>query len=264
MQCTNDVQVKSIFWKRIFRLLFWISYFFRGESLIHSDAYCHAWQTIDYVFTAAIIWCTAFLTIERYILIFHSSFLRTKQQKNLLHFLPLIMIIAYISIFYILTNSLVRCDAEFNYNSLLCGQNCIDKIDGLSQFNWLFNIILPVFVIIFGSLFLLVRVLWTRREMQQNLRNWSKNSRMIIQLLSVSIVYTIVWMPLSVLSLISTFRKKSVSQDAENFFYFCVYLCEMLVPVIGLISWPELTRRIRSHFRTNSVTSLSLGIYSTN
>ena len=138
-------------------------------------------------------------------------------------------------------------------------------MNGLSTFNWAFNILFPVFIVIIGSMILLLRVIWKRREMQRNLRNWSKNWKMIAQLLGLALIYAIVWLPLSIISIISMFKhtEKSV-ETIDDHFYYLTYHCELIVVIMALIFWPELMLKLRGRFRSNSIVSITMGAQSTN
>jgi hypothetical protein len=241
------------------------SFFARGHVLLDSDSFCRIWQIIDYIFTANIIWCKAIFTLERYILVFYPYYLRSQQQKIIFHHIPLILINLYLILFYILVN-LFCTHVEPQFNRHLCGDQCIDQANGLSTYNWIFNILFPAFLVILGSLCLLIRVLWTRREMQRNLRNWSKNWKMIIQLLSIAVIYTIVWLPVSIIYIISIINPSSprATETIADHFYFLTYLCEIAVPVVALFFWPELMQKLRRHFRSNSIAPITMGAYSTN
>jgi hypothetical protein len=101
--------------------------------------------------------------------------------------------------------------------------------------------------------------------MQRNLRNWSKNWKMIIQLLGIAIIYTIVWLPLSIISLITMlYIDHKAAENIAIQFYFITYLCEMSVPIIALLFWPEMMQRIRRHIQPNAVASITMGPYSIN
>jgi hypothetical protein len=206
-----------------------------------SEAFCHTWQCIDYIFTACIIWCEAIFTLERYILVFHPNHFRSDRKKLIFHYIPLVFINLYLILFYLFSTLFYHCNHVSNFNEILCGGQCLDLDGHLSTFNWLFNILFPVFIIIFGSLLLLIRVLWTRREMQRNLRNWSKNWKMIVQLLGFSVMYTIVWLPLAILTLADRSSGHEDHIDTfEDYLYFLTYLCELGVPIVALFLSPEI------------------------
>jgi hypothetical protein len=103
--------------------------------------------------------------------------------------------------------------------------------------------------------------------MQRNLRNWSKNWKMVIQLLGIAIIYTIIWLPLSIISLIEMFhRNDNTEKSATNIakhFYFVTYLSEMSVPIVALLCWPEIMQKLQRRFRSNAVASVTVGPYST-
>jgi len=142
------------------------------------------------------------------------------------------------------------------YHRHLCGEVCFESIWGLSTFNWFFNLLLPVFIIIFGSSILIIKVLWTRRKMQRNLRNWSKNWKMIIQLLGITVVYTLVWLPLSIVSLISMFMENEpLELIVDDYMYYLTYIADMSAPIVAFVFSPEINRRLRNRVQP-SVTNI--------
>ena len=179
------------------------------------------------------------------------------------------MINLYLILFYTFTAVFYDCDRAVEYDRILCGEQCLDQEGRLPQFNWIFHISFPVFVIVFGSVFILVRVLWKRREMQRNLRNWSKNWKMIIQLLGIAILYTIVWLPLVIFALIISSNKAGSQlniEDIEERWYYMTYLCELTVPIVALFLSPEIIPKLYRHFRpgTMRIGTLTGGTHSTN
>ena len=147
----------------------------------------------------------------------------------------------------------------------MCGTHCLDHASGVSTFNWLFNILFPVFIVIFGSIILLARVIWKRREMQRNLRNWSKNWKMIVQLLGLALIYAIVWLPMSAISLLSMagILNEAGESTADHFYYLTLH-CELLVTIMALLFWPDIMQKLRPNLRSNSIVSVTMGAYSTN
>jgi hypothetical protein len=200
---------------------------------------------LDYIITASTIWCKAIFTLERNILVFYPSLLRSQRQKILFHCIPIILTNSYLILFYILITFITLCNKKIEFGKNLCGVQCIDEQGSLSIFNWFFNISLPLFIIIFGSLYLLLRVLWTRRKMQRNLRNWSKNWKMVVQLLGIAVTYTLVWLPILVFSFIEVFNGETSSTFiVHNYLYFLTYLCELGVPILALLLTPEIRQRL--------------------
>ena len=168
-------------------------------------------------------------------------------------------------IFYVITNFILLCNQKVLFEHMVCGSHCLDQGNVMSRFNWVINILFPAFIIIFGSIFLLIHVLWSRREMQRNLRNWSKNWKMIVQLLGIASLYIIIWIPLSIITLISTFHSDlETTVHVEDYFFFLTYLCEMTVPIGALFCCPEIIRRFQRRLRTNSIASVTMGPSSMN
>ena len=245
---------------------FIFSYYARGHVTPKSEYFCYIWQCIGSTVTACIIWCKAIFTLERYIFVFNPNLIRSNRQQLIFHHIPLVLINFYLVIFYSLSTALYDCHAELDYNEIMCGKPCLDLDGSVANFNWLFNILFPVFVIIFGSIIILIRVLWTRREMQRNLRNWSKNWKMIIQLLGIAIVYTIVWPPLAIILLIKqSHEDHSHIATVEDQLYFLTYLCEFTVPIVAIFLSPEILPKLCRRFQptTTRIGSITNAPHST-
>ena len=251
--------------ERLNLLFFLYSFYARGKVLVCNKPFCIAWEIGDYTFSASIIWCKALLTIERYVLVFHPHYLRSKRQQFLFHSLPLILIGLYLVHFYVFMNIFCPWDVVLTFEKYMCGTHCLDHASGVSTFNWLFNILFPVFIVIFGSIILLARVIWKRREMQRNLRNWSKNWKMIVQLLGLALIYAIVWLPMSAISLLSMagILNEAGESTADHFYYLTLH-CELLVTIMALLFWPDIMQKLRPNLRSNSIVSVTMGAYSTN
>jgi hypothetical protein len=235
-----------------------LSYYARGYVIFVSDRLCEFWQYVDYASSGCIIWSIATFTIERYIIIFHPNYIRSKRQRFIIHYFPIILSNFYINIFYVVGIIILSCD-EKDYKRHVCGDPCFEKYSSLSTFNWIFNTLVAVFIIIFGSLILLIRVLWTRRKMQRNLRNWSKNWKMIAQLLGIAAVYALVWLPLSVISLIATFDTKSpFNRTVLDYMYYLTYITDISLPIVVFIFSPEINRRLCRCTPQNSVNIASI------
>jgi hypothetical protein len=93
--------------------------------------------------------------------------------------------------------------------------------------------------------------------MQRNLRNWSKNWKMIIQLLGITVVYTLVWLPLSIVSLISMFMENEpLELIVDDYMYYLTYIADMSAPFVAFIFSPEINRRLRNRVQP-SVTNIA-------
>ncbi|CAF3393183.1 unnamed protein product [Rotaria socialis] len=244
-----------------------LSFYGHGSIGIKTKFFCELWEFLDYAFTALIVWYTAIFTLERYMLVFYSNLLRSPKQKLIFHYVPLITITVYLFVFYLLASFVIICLSTLNYNKHLCGTQCLDQQNVLSTFNWLFNILFPVSVVIVGSFLLLIHVLWKRREMQRNLGNWSKNWKMIVQLLGIAIVYVTVWGPLICLSLFSIFfYRNDLIDQIEHYMYFTSYLCDMITPIVAVFLAPELMQKLRGRTRPSTIDigSVTIRQYSNN
>lgn len=71
---------------------------------------------------------------------------------------------------------------------------------------------------------------------------------MIIQLLFISILYTVFYLPLVILTIAHLCGvPDEVGADARRYMYFFTYFIPLLMPYVCLISLPELWKKLKIH-----------------
>jgi hypothetical protein len=94
--------------------------------------------------------------------------------------------------------------------------------------------------------------------MQRNLRNWSKNWKMMVQLLGIAAIYTFVWLPLSIISLYDTFGdKERFNHLLDNYMYYLTYITDISLPIVVFICSPEINRRLCRRVPRNVISTVS-------
>ncbi len=69
---------------------------------------------------------------------------------------------------------------------------------------------------------------------------------MYIQLVSISMLYFLVWIPFVIISLIRLFYEPLFLQDVTILLInYCLYICPLASPFISLIGLPSVRRRLR-------------------
>jgi hypothetical protein len=106
---------------------FGIAYYHLGEVISASNIFCLWWNWWDYSTSGWLLIAMAWGSIERYILVFHDSFMLTKQKRMIFHLLPMIIVCVYPLVFYFVVIILNSCENNWNYEmvSLI---SCLKRI----------------------------------------------------------------------------------------------------------------------------------------
>jgi len=142
------------------------------------------------------------------------------------------------------------CENQFNYNAVVCGAACYTLQPILGIANWIFSINAPLLIIVLLNLFLIFRVIQQKRQMLQK-DIWKKNSRMLLQLLSVTGIQCIGWLPVSMISVLDVIRSTPVLRELHvNWLLIgAIYLPVLCAPVTSIIAIPELRDAVRAWIR---------------
>ena len=194
----NHLIIVLLFNTLLYELLsipIFLAYYYVGILRPASPALCLFWTFIDSgLFTLALI-LVAWASIERYILIFHRNLVSTRKKRFFIHYLPLASIVIYCLVFHAVTVLFPPCDNEFHYALPLCGRPiCLYEVNFVAIWDTVVNNMLPTLAIVVVSVALLVRVLLQKHRMRQQIV-WRRHRKMTIQLLSVSALYFVLYMP---------------------------------------------------------------------
>ncbi|CAF1496450.1 unnamed protein product, partial [Rotaria sp. Silwood1] len=166
----------------------------QGKVLFQNATFCFIWRLIDYSGYAAGALLLAWASFERHILIFHDRLLRSKWKNIYLHYAPPFIIIVYVFCFYIYGLSFYPCKTPLNFQGIACGNDCIRSYAMFSAWGKMVHQIAPSLCIGIFSVSLLIRVLYSKRRLQQAF-SWRKHSKMAYQLLSISFVCNAALLP---------------------------------------------------------------------
>ena len=187
----------------------------------------------------------AFASVERYFLIFHDRFVY--RWRFFVHYLPILVCFCYPLGFYGVIVNVYPCDHVYLYDAYVCGGDCFQFETAAGTVDYLIHVVVPIGVIILGNLTLLVRVTLKKRTMKRA-NTWRKSRLMYIQLLSISILYSFIWIPFVIVSLIRLFHDPFFLQDFTLLILnYCLYICPLASPFIALIGLP----RVRQYLRAN-------------
>lgn len=228
---------------------FYLNFFLVGKVWPETPAHCLIWWLVDYGFYYTVTMLVAWSSIERHIFVFHDRWISNRRGRLFIHYLPLVSIIIYMSIFYIWVILLPPCANTFNYTAVLCGYSACYFMDPIiSAYEQIVHGFLVTFIIVGFSVALLVRFLLRKRRLLQ-MMDWRKYRKLTVQMLSISSLFLIINLPISLLS-IPYLLGVSGYLDANVLLYldFIAYWNIFLLPFVSLNSLPDLKKRVRKLF----------------
>jgi len=222
----------------------------RGEVWPQTPAFCEVWWLFDYGFYNACTVVLAWASFERHILIFHSNLISTKRRRILIHYLPLITILIYLTIFYTYVIFFPPCENQYDYTSPICGAYpCYLTIESLGMWDTIAHEITATLLAAIFNVGLLVNVLWQKRRHRQN---WKKCRKMAFQLLSVSALFLSLNFPLAITFLVQVSGYPDWGVQAQLYLYFFSALIQYLLPFVCLPYASGLWSKMKRFFIQNN------------
>ncbi|CAF0826803.1 unnamed protein product [Rotaria sordida] len=163
---------------------------------------CMLWWFIDLGLYNGFTIIMSWSSFHRYLFIFHDQIFLQGKKRFVFHYLPLSILLLYILIFYIIVIIFPPCKNTYDYTLPVCNDYpCY--LDNLVLGIWdsVVNGILPIFIICIFSVTILIRVHYQKRRLVNQRNQWRRQRKMMIQLISSSILYLIPNIPLSLLIL---------------------------------------------------------------
>lgn len=228
----------------------WILHFYRVDQIsLSTKTFCMVWVYIDE--TAAITTTILFswATIERHILIFHDRLVSTPKRIFFVHYLPIILLGLYCICFSVNVILFPPCENEFRFDLVLCGYPlCFYDDAFVGIWDILVNHMLPAMVIIIASAALFGRILYQKKRIRQPIR-WKKHRKMAIQLLAISVLYLILYIPATLVEF-AHFCGVPEEIGGEFILYaeFFSYYVYLLFPFVCAGSLPHLKSKIQRFF----------------
>ena len=225
--------------------------FFRLNGIVQpaTSAYCIWWIWYEFSLNTINGILMAWISIERHILIFHRQFIQNivGWKRKLLRIVPLIFCTLWGPLYYMLTVIISpMCIPAFNFNSLLCGLPCY-LFTNWGTFDLFVDVISPVLIIFLCNLALFLRVVYQNMIVIGRTRNNNRKRqrKLAFQLGLISFVYLIVWMPLSIIQLGEIYIDPTFLFDYLDTFNFLVYIVPLILPMICLLSMPEIIKQLK-------------------
>jgi hypothetical protein len=212
---------------------------------------CLIWQWCDYLLYGQANVLMLWASFERHLLVFHSHLVGNARARFFTHYLPLFVIIIYLTLFYIVVIFAHPCHKHFDFTLPLCGQPCFTEDSVISLYDLLVHSWLPTFFIVLLSAGLVIRVVNRRGSLLRQNIPWRKHRRMILQLLSISCLYLICMGPYTLIQVIDLLVGLSEAATyVKNFYLFYVYwLLTLLLPYVCIGCLPEVTNKVKKQVK---------------
>ncbi|CAF0857940.1 unnamed protein product [Adineta steineri] len=207
---------------------------------------CLIWWFIDDGCYGCGLVLMAWLAIERHILIFHDRLLLNRRGRFLFHYLPLIIIVTYFLLFYLIVIFLVPCENNYLYTVPVCGQSpCYESYGILGMWEFILHAAIPILLEGIASIVLLLRVQIQKRRLRQS-NQWRKHRRMIIQLLLVSSLNIGINFPGNALLIAHLYGLPAEDgAQVQLYCFFLPYFIVFLFPFISLTQFPDLRKTMK-------------------
>ena len=201
-------------------LPFNIHYYRVGYDYPRTSLFCLWWHWFDFTLLVSSLFLTATASIQRHILIFNSNSLRVRRARWIKHYIPLIICLIYPPIFYLAIVFFYPCVTEMDEDSRVCSDPCYSDERILSYFEWIFNIISPVVIIVLANIALVYRVIRTMRELRRRQSStWQKHKKLTLQLFAFSSLYVLGWGPATLVNIVEKFFIPDLFDVKPNLYY---------------------------------------------
>jgi len=207
-------------------------YLWSGSATIHASWFCSFWNTSFFSTAALNRILMAFMCVQRHFLVFRTQIYRTRCSRLLFHYIPLIFLISIILIYQIVTNIFISCpQMHFNYSLFMCGYTCSILMDDLVTVDIWALVFVPTVMTIISCILLPIRFVIQKRQLQRV--QWHRARKMILQTSAIASVYTICWLPYTIiLQLVENHLLSFSNPSITQFLVVVPYVTSLITPFI--------------------------------
>ena len=217
------------------------AFFFTSHVYPESNLFCAIWTWIHYSINISNLILMAFACAERQWLIFRVNVMVTRRNRYAYHYIPITACMIYPWLFYFIYIFLYPCMPVYDYTQLLCLIPCYFLTPSIANLDTFLNNWIPIFAIPLLSAVLVIRYRYQKRRMRLPSFRWKRDRRMIIQLLSITVLYCFMWGPPQAATIYDNFFNGGVSTQFEvDYLYSLPYFVHLFYPFVVLLSNPEL------------------------
>ncbi|CAF3894339.1 unnamed protein product, partial [Rotaria sp. Silwood1] len=213
----------------------YLNYLRLGYVWPQTPTMCHIWWFVGDGFSDTMTILMAWASFERHILIFHNQLVTTRRKRIFAHYLPITIIIIYCPLYYLIVMGFPPCENIYDYTKKLCSSSCLYRNDILLLYDAIFNDILATILIAIFSISLIIRVLWHNQIRYRQRLQWRKHQKIIIILMSISMIYLTFNLPVMILDLADICGlSQHITEKFEPYFDFLNYFIFIFYPFICL------------------------------
>jgi hypothetical protein len=230
-----------------------------GIVFPQTDINCLIWQWCDYSLFSAVNIYMFWISVERYLLIFHGGLYTTAKRRLLFHYLPLIIIIVYILFFYAVAIFIYPCELQLDFSQPLCGFPCYTTHANISLYDLIAHTIIPMSLGMLCDTSLMIRVLFRKRVgLQHQGTQRRKYRKMVIQLLSISSIYLTCQIPFDAVVFIQLFVNLPdwAAYMQIIYFYYFFWLLTLLLPFVCIGCLTEVTNKLKNSFMQRRIRNI--------
>ena len=225
---------------------FHLEFFLTGRIHLETPMLCLIWWFIDWGFYFIIAVLLVFASLERHVLIFHSQLYTSRRKRFLFHYLPILGILFFMTMFYSIVIFAPICTSTFDYTADLCGTHaCYGSIPFLSAIEQLLFGEISIFLIVIFSMTLLIRVVRQKHRVHGVIQ-WKKQRKIALQMFSLSSLYTTFSLPITTIYVVRLFGPPDWGEQVLSIFFFLSYFAIFLLPYVCLMNLPDLSRIFRN------------------
>ncbi|CAF1236903.1 unnamed protein product [Rotaria magnacalcarata] len=226
-----------------------LNYYRLGVVWPASESLCLIWIYVDEALYTVSTVTVAWASIERHMLIFHDRWYSTPKRRFLVHYLPFAILVSYIFLFHFFVIITPPCKNTYDYTEEICGHPlCFHNNRVVGSWDTIAHDIIPTITIVICSISLLVRVVIKNRHIRKRFQ-WRKHRKMAIQLLSISYLYCVLYIPVVFIELTQLCCKSNLfSAHFQEYTRFFAYYVIFLLPFVYLVALMESSWRIKNIF----------------
>lgn len=225
-----------------------LHYLDSGSVTPQNHLYCLIGQWFDYLLSSEANLIMLWGSFERHLLVFHIHFFVSRKHRLCIHYLPLLVIITYLILYYIGVIFIYPCYNEFKFDVPLCDAACYTNDSIISIYDLLAHNFLPVCFISLFSIGLIVRVSYGRRMQHHQHVQWRKYRKMVLQLLYISCLFLVCVVPSTLVRFVQIFGGMiNFARYVEMiYFFYLFWLLALLLPFVCIGCLPEVVLKVKT------------------
>ena len=226
-----------------------ISLYYLGKGNVQTRRICIFWIYLDYTLETTSLFLTMYASIERYLLIFLKQHIR--KHDIILHYIPMLSIALYIPILYCYLIVLSPCALNHPYDitAFVCGGACFFSYTTVNTYDTIVDTMLPCFILFSFNLLIILRVTIIKAKALRTaslLKILKKNRRMILQLIGISLMTLIAWMPWVIIIIVQNFFQSSFGDWFITYIlHYLPYITTSASPFLALVGLPEIRKNLK-------------------